>query len=176
VRVANELRACFAEEVLARAGIIEVNAPHGVRLASSQRHRAGAIVALRDKFDAPPFELLTAKGLLGDDRRPLLSALWDERTRRRAAESGVLLAAGTILQLALLIAIGLPAMLGSGLHRLSLDDFRLLDATCGEGLPQADLLTTSDTGESQARTLPGTQSRSGRTSAVRTRRLAGSAT
>jgi hypothetical protein len=138
VRLANELRGCFADDVLFRAGIIEANGPDGVRLASSLRHRAGAIVPLRKEPGTPPFELLTAKGLLGDDRRPLLSALCDERTRRRAAESGVLLATGTILQVAILIAIGLPATLGSGLHRLSLDELRTVDETFGEGLPQID--------------------------------------
>jgi hypothetical protein len=149
-RVVNSLRAQFSDDVLLRAGIIEPGAQEGRRLASSLRHRTGAIVTLRDETGAPPFELLTAKGLLGNDRRPLLSALSDERTRRRAAEMGVLLAAGTIQQVAILIANGLPATLGTGLHRLSLEELRLLDEICGEGVPQIESDLDQDVEQSQA--------------------------
>jgi hypothetical protein len=134
-RVLASLCAQFAEPMLLQAGFAERPPDGDLRLAAALTCRGGAVIALQSGAEEPPWDLLVAGGLLSGVGHPVLSALQDCRIRDRARERGVVIAAGNIQSVALLTALGLPATLGTGLHRLTLDEMRRLDNAYGEGLP-----------------------------------------
>jgi hypothetical protein len=95
----------------------------------------GLIMALRKSPAELPWDLLTARGSLVGGKHPVLSALADGRRAALVEETGMMLAAHRIQDVAGLDLIDLPATLGFGLSRLGLSECRELDALYGEGLP-----------------------------------------
>jgi hypothetical protein len=114
------LRAQFPDGVLAEAGILKA-APDGtVWLTPALTVRAGAIIALREKPDDMPSDLLTALGRLSG-RDPVQGARQDPWTQEALEKNGLLFAATRIREVALLRGFGFAATLALGLSRLTVD-------------------------------------------------------
>ncbi len=134
-RILPVLREQFDDETLLRAGILDVHPTRGPQLSATLRNRHGVQIALRTEPGEAPFDLLTTRGLLAGGGDPVLRALDDARTRRRAFYCDGVIACGTIAEVALLDSLGLPATLGCQLSQLSLAAFQELDRRYGEGVP-----------------------------------------
>jgi hypothetical protein len=87
----------------------------------------GALVALRQDPDAPPFTLLTGRGCLSGGLPPLLTVSRDYWIGRTVKETRVLLATCSIHELILFRTFGLAATLRLGLHRLPLEALAAVD-------------------------------------------------
>jgi hypothetical protein len=124
----------FPERDLIAAGVAKRDPFGELQIVPELCQTRGLIMALRKSSTEPPCDLVTARGSLVG-RHPVLSALADGRRAALVEETGMMLAAHRIQDVAALDMIGLPATLGLGLSRLGLSECRELDALYGEGLP-----------------------------------------
>ena len=126
------LRAKFPDALLSAAGLLEPGPDGLARLRPALAGPAAAVVALRRHPQAPPFALLSAAGCLPGGR-PAVKAALEDGTVGAAARGGSLVVAADVLEVALLLSLGYPATLASGLDALGLTGLREVDAQFGRG-------------------------------------------
>lgn len=129
----------FSVRELVSVGVATRNRFGDLQLVPRLCQANGIVIALRKTSEEAPFDLLTARGLVGSKRHPVLSAFSDFRRAELMEATGMLLAAYRIADVAILDLLDLPATLGFGLSRLRLAECRELDAMYGEGLPGFEL-------------------------------------
>jgi len=141
-RVSTTLLQSFGEELLLRAGIF-VRRPDGSAALAPALTDGAPLVGLRCAAGQPPFDFLIGADLLSGSNWPVFSVLNDRWTADRLGTGGVLLAASTTREVALLRALDLPATVLAGLDRPDAVGLRHLAATFagGAGDPSYDRLT-----------------------------------
>lgn len=109
----------FGPRWLRYAGVLE-RLPHGAtRLRAELCHPLGTIVPLRRDSAQPVHALLTPRGCLPAGRNPLVAQLECPTLQRQLREPGVLFGCWRVVDLLVLRALGLPAILCLGLGRVA---------------------------------------------------------
>jgi hypothetical protein len=122
-----DLRAQFGDQYLVYAGVLEPGPDRELRFAPSLCNPVGTIIALRCEIGGPPFALLTARGCLPVQPKPIRASMQDWWTRTRVRELGFIVATPDIREVALYRSLGIPATLFIGWQELSEDELRWLD-------------------------------------------------
>jgi len=121
----------FFEWELVTAGIAKCT-PDGLVINDVLHGDAGGVLALRRLGEKFPYALLTAKGVVSDERVPVLSVLEDEQTRQRMdAAGGRLIVARNMVDLMVLRSIGLPATLAADLGDRTESSLLQIAMRCG---------------------------------------------
>jgi len=145
------LRDEFGDAVLEEAGVVGRQCHGATYLRPSLTNNEGALIALRERPQENPFDILTACGCLSGSTPAALTALRDSRTLAQLEETEVLYTTFRISEVVLLRALGLPATLAVGIHKAGPHQLRVLDEKFGEQNPFASagdraLLMAADPG------------------------------
>ena len=119
----------FDEATLRAAKVLSTSPEEGLHLSPLFAGPDAALIALRDPRDGPLQGLLTARGCLPRHYLPIDAVQKDHWTREAVQVMGVLFATSDIQEVALLQALGLPATLSLGLHRLTLSGLDKLNSS-----------------------------------------------
>lgn len=138
------LREQFDDKTLIEQGMLSDAGDGNGRLAPSLSRPDGPLIFFRPTEEQPPSAILTSRGTLVGEHA-VFAAMQDGVTRQRAEKTGVIVAAGRIIETVSLRRLGLPATHGFGLHQLARAELKRLDREFGEGLP--DLSVEHDDGE-----------------------------
>ena len=128
------LKRRFSDQDLIAAGVAKP-AFGELQIVSALCQTGGAVMALRKNPKEPPFDIMTGRGSLTGVGHSVISALEDSRRAALVEETGMMLAARRIKDVAMLDLLDLPATPGFGLSGVSLSDCQEIDTTYGEGIP-----------------------------------------
>jgi len=139
----------FGDDGLIASRVAKPNVFSELQIVPALCQPGGAVIALRASSADSVFDLLTARGSLVGDQHPVLSAMADGRRAALAEQTGMLLAAQRIQDVATLDMLNLPATCGFGLSGMDLAKCRQMDVLFGEGLPRFEVLdpATEERGE-----------------------------
>ena len=135
-----DLRAQHQDLELLESGVAVTGPDGALQLATALCDPNTAIIGLRKKPKQDLFDLLTEQGCIAHDELPLCAALQDGGLQEMLAGSPpVLCVACSSADVALLLSLGIPATIASGLAQLSNER---LDKVCqtyrlGKYAPQA---------------------------------------
>jgi len=119
--VVTQLQQQYSQAQLVEANVLVMEySSEAAQLNPSLCNPQTLIVALRQKEGEDSFELLTDQGTLSGNELPICASIRDGRIRKLVKKTGqnVLFVASTTRELAVLLSLGLPATLSSGLAQL----------------------------------------------------------
>ena len=126
----------FSDQDLVAAGVAKRGTFGELQIVSALCLTGGTVMALRRSPTEPPFDFTTGRGSLAGVGHSVISALEDSGRAALVEETGMMLAARRIKDVATLDLLGLPATSGFGLSSTRLSDCEKIDVKYGEGLPR----------------------------------------
>jgi hypothetical protein len=122
-----KLQAKFPDAALLESGVVAMTAEGDMRLNPGLCDANTALLALRNKPQAAPFDLLTDRGCVATGAMPLCASLLDAQTRKLLRTNNcVLCAASSSADAVALLSLGIPTTLAAGLAELNGDSLEEL--------------------------------------------------